>query len=73
MILEVAINFVVLLATFLCAKKIILCWPLWMLAGLGWWVLFAENHLWAMFAFEFVWQGMNGYGWYKWAKGRNDG
>jgi len=68
MILEHAINLLAMTATVLCAKKIIWCWPIWIVTAMCWFVLFYQQKLWTMFDWEWTWLFLNIYGWYEWKK-----
>lgn len=50
------------------AKRIIWCWPIWILANIYWVQAAYHKQDWPTFALWMAYSAFNVYGWYSWAK-----
>lgn len=67
-LLEAGITVAAVVATLLNINQVRVCWLMWMLAGLFWFVLLIRKKLWILFIAEFGWQALNIYGWIQWGR-----
>ncbi|MGG2309979.1 nicotinamide mononucleotide transporter, partial [Salmonella enterica] len=59
------------LGTYWCGKKIIWCWPLWIVASFIWIVVMSIKSDWAAVFMFSCYEVFNVIGWRKWAAERN--
>lgn len=65
-ILEAGAVAVAIVANWLTCKKIVWCWPLWVITNIGFAVLFAHQGLWVLFASQWLFAAMSVWGWREW-------